>query len=400
MKVLQINTFYKFGSTGKIVFDIHEELKRTGNESIVCYGRRKKTNEPGVFKVSSEIEGKIGAVLTRLFSVNFGYSYFSTAKVIRIIKKEKPDVVHLHCLNGHFVNVYRLVEYLKKNNIRTVLTLHAEIMHTAGCDHALDCNKWQTECHSCVKVKGKISGLFRDDAKVCFNKMKKAFAGFENLTVVGVSEWLTKRAKSSPIFDDCKFDTIHNGIMTDVFTRHESYELRQKLGIPDDKKVILHVTPDFKSKIKGGSYVLQLAEKLPEYQFIIVGYNDTQSDDIPRNIITVSHTQDQIELAKYYSMADCFICTSLRESLPTVCLEAISCGTKVVAFNSGGIPETIPEWAGETVECYDIDKFATAVQKWVDITVPDEMVLDIGRINSRKNMFNEYLKIYNNEVVI
>ena len=91
MKVLQINCVYNFGSTGKIVFDIHTTLKNKGIESVVCYGRGVKVKEENVYKVSTELGGKIHSVFSRLFGVDFGFSPLETAKTIRLIKKEKPD---------------------------------------------------------------------------------------------------------------------------------------------------------------------------------------------------------------------------------------------------------------------------------------------------------------------
>ena len=394
MKIMQINCVYGYGSTGKIVADIHTELIEKGYQSVVCYGRRNMPRQEQVYKVSTELEGKVHSVLSRLFGVDFGYSFFSTGRLLRIIAKEKPDVVHLHCLNGHFVNVYRLVEHLKKNRITTVLTLHAEIMHTAGCEHAMDCLKWQTECHDCPRIRGMVSHYFRDDAKHCFRKMKQAFWGFENLTVIGVSDWLTQRAKQSPIISGCHFTTIHNGINTAVFSPQDGTQLRKSMGIPEDKKIVLHVTPNFNHPIKGGNYVIEVARQLPDMQFVIVGFNgDAQA--LPKNVMTVSHTRDQSELAKYYSMADCMICTSLRESLPTVCLEAVSCGCKVVGFRTGGVPETIPQGMGEVVECYDVAAFVQAVEKWVDVPVNRELVREVNHENDRKRMLERYINIYN-----
>lgn len=394
MKIMQINSVYGYGSTGKIVADIHTELIEKGYESVVCYGRRKMPRQEKVYKVSTELEGKIHSVLSRLSGVDFGYSFFSTARLLRIIEKEKPDVVHMHCLNGHYVNAYRLVEHLKQKKLTTVLTLHAEIMHTAGCEHAMDCQKWQTECHDCSRITGMVSGCFRDDAKHCFHKMKKAFAGFKDLTVVGVSDWLTQRAMRSPIFDGCNFATIHNGINTAVFSRQDGMQLKKRLGIPEDKRVVLHVTPNFNHPIKGGKYVIEIARRLPEMQFVIVGFN-SNLPDLPHNVMAISRTQDQHELAQYYSMADCMICTSLRESLPTVCLEAVSCGCKVVGFRTGGVPETIPQGMGEVVECYDITAMAQAVRKWVDVPVDRELVRKINHENDRKRMLERYIDIYN-----
>ena len=200
MKILQINVVYRRGSTGKIVACIKEGLLKYDFTPIVCYGRGDTIIEPDVYKVSTEFEAKLHAVLARMAGVDFAFSYFATIKLINIIKKAKPDVVHLHCINGHFVNAYTLLDYLKRTNIKTVLTLHAEIMQTAGCEHAMDCCKWKTECHDCSLIRGFFSKYFRDDAQHCFNLMKMAFYNYNNLCVVGVSEWLTSLAKESRIF--------------------------------------------------------------------------------------------------------------------------------------------------------------------------------------------------------
>ena len=188
MKVLQINCVWNVGSTGKIVYDIHNGLEENGISSVVCYGRGEKSSVKNVYKVSSELEAKVHSVFSRLWGVQFGFSPIATRRTINIIKREKPDVVHLHCLNGHFINVYRLLKYLKKKKIKTVLTLHAELMHTAGCDYALECEKWKTGCYDCHRIKGIISSYFIDNAKVCYNKMQDAFKNFANIVIVGVSE--------------------------------------------------------------------------------------------------------------------------------------------------------------------------------------------------------------------
>lgn len=360
MKVLQINCVYNFGSTGKIVYDIHNALKNKGIESVVCYGRGATVKEENVYKVSTELGGKIHSVFSRLFGVDFGFSPLATAKTIRIIKKEQPDVVHLHCLNGHFINVYKLVEFLKNSGIKTVLTLHAEIMHTAGCEHAMDCEKWKTGCYDCPKIRGHISRFFRDDAKRCFKKMKKAFEGFDNLTVVGVSEWLTDRAKQSPIFKDCHFTTVHNGVDTTVFKYTES-NIRERLGIGADEKVILHVTPDFNHPIKGGKYVLELINKMSDYRFIIVG-KGTENIEFPSNVITISFTKNKTELAELYSAADVTLLTSSRETFSMVAAESLCCGTKVAGFKAGG-PESIFKENAEFCEHGDISELETILRK-------------------------------------
>lgn len=120
---------------------------------------------------------------------------FSTNRLISVIKKEKPDIVHLQCINGYFVNIYRLINWLKKNNIKTVVTLHAEFMYTANCGHAFECEKWKTGCGKCPRLKRETKSLFIDGTAYSWRKMKKAFDGFknENLVITSVSLWLMER---------------------------------------------------------------------------------------------------------------------------------------------------------------------------------------------------------------
>jgi len=400
LKIVQINCVYRYGSTGNLVYEINKGLQEKCFSSIVIYGRGKKYKDMNVFKISSELEAKIHSVMSRLFGIDFGYSLIATKKTIRMILKEKPDIVHLHCLNGHFVNVYRLLEYLKSKEINTVLTLHAEIMHTAGCEHAEECEKWRVHCYDCPKVRGMISSIFRDDTKHCFKKIKDAYTGFHTLTIVGVSDWLTSRAKQSPLFPtDTPFFTVGNGLDTDIFKNVNSNELRKRLSIPDEKKILLHVTPNFLHPIKGGKYFLKLAENLPEYQCIIVGFKGGD-DVLPKNIIPISHTTDQRELANYYALADLTILTSKRETFSMVVAESLSCGTPVVGFKAGG-PETIaiPEYSSFT-ENGNLELLKGKVEEFLKKNFnKEEISKQAHSIYSRKKMVSEYMEIYKNLMV-
>jgi glycosyltransferase involved in cell wall biosynthesis len=269
----------------------------------------------------------------------YGGCYFSTKKLISIIKKEKPDVVQIHCINGYFVNVYKLIEFLKKSHIKTVLTLHAEFMHTANCAHAYDCEKWKSGCGKCPSRRQETKSLFFDRTHTSWNRMKRAFEGFENdLMVVSVSPWLMERAKQSPILEKKKHTVIYNGLDTNVFQPYNIDELKEKHGITNEK-IIFHATPDFSqatSNLKGGHFVVEMAKRMKDenVRFIVAGsYN--KSIEYPKNMILLGKVADQELLAKYYSMADVTLLTSKRETFSMVCAESFCCGTPVVGFKAG-----------------------------------------------------------------
>lgn len=344
MKVLQINNVYRNGSTGKITYDIHRELQNCGVESVVCYGRGALINEPNVYKTCGELYSKFNNLLSRFTGIMYGGCFFSTQKLLSIIQKEKPDVVHLQCLNGYFVNIYRLITFLKKKKIPTLLTLHAEFMHTANCGYALDCEKWKKGCGNCPRLKAETKSCFLDGTARSWKKMKKAFEGFEKLHVTSVSPWLMERAMQSPILADKKHSVVFNGLDTDVFHPYDTQALREQLKIPQGTKIIFHVTRSFNlnpDHIKGACHVVKLAEMMrgEKVQFVVAGPYDT-SKEYPENMLMLGRISDQKELAKLYSLADVTLLTSKKETFSMICAESLCCGTPIVGFKAGA-PERI-----------------------------------------------------------
>lgn len=397
MLVMQINCVYKKGSTGKITYDIHSELLKRGIESVVCYGRGEKINEPHVYKTCGEGYSKINHLLSELTGVMYGGCFFSTNKLIKIIKKEKPDVVHLQCINGYFVNIYRLVSWLKKHDIKTVLTLHAEFMYTANCGYALDCDKWQTGCGHCPRLKQETKSFFIDGTHKSWMKMKKAFDGFnDNLVVTSVSPWLMERAKLSPILNDKKHEVVLNGVNTDVFHFYDTAELRSQMGL-NGVKVIFHATPSFDdniNNIKGGYYVLKLAEKMLDenVKFVVAG-NHPEGLKVPPNVILLGKVADQELLAKYYSMADVTLLTSKKETFSMVTAESLCCGTPVVGFKAGAPEQITIDKYSTFVNYADIDALQKAIENIVMFNAK-EIEQDAHNKYDKNIMATKYVEIY------
>lgn len=398
MKILQVNCVYNKGSTGKIMGDIHSVLEKSSYESVICYGRGEKTSDKNVYKTCGETYSKCNNLLTRITGIMYGGCFFSTNKLIKVIKKEKPDIVHLHCINGYFVNIYRIVSWLKKNKIKTVLTLHAEFMYTANCGYALDCEKWLSGCGNCPKLRQETKSLFFDGTHRSWVKMKKAFEGFKDLTVVSVSPWLMERAKRSPILSNFEHITVLNGLDTDVFHRYDTDELRRELGL-NDEKIIFHATAHFsadKDHFKGGYYVLKLAEMLKDQNVkVLVAGRCDENISVPENVILLGNISDQTMLAKYYSLADVAVIASKKETFSMIVAESLCCGTPVVGFKAGG-PETIaiPEYC-EFVEYGDIENMKNAVSKMLDDPFDKDIISRTAAEKYSKSiMAQSYVDVY------
>lgn len=397
MRILQINSVYAKGSTGKIVKDIHSYLMGRDYDSFVCFGRGQASTDSRVIKTCGEGYSKLNNAFSRINGLEYGNCHISTKRLIFEIEKIQPDVVHLHCLNGYYVNVFQLIEYLKKKHIPTILTLHAEFMYTGNCGHAFECEKWKTGCGACPNLRGATKSLFVDRTAKSWKMMRDAFRGYENLIVASVSPWLKERAALSPILADKEHVVVLNGLDSDLFTYQKS-SIREELGINSDEKMIFHATPTFSlspTHIKGGIHVYNLAKKLADtgVKVVVAG----EHGDIPRldNLILLGKITDQQELAKLYSAADLTLLTSRKETFSMVCAESLCCGTPVVGYKAGA-PEQIslPEYS-KFVENGDIEALYSAVVEMIESDHDKAGICETaGQVYSAETMARNYVDLY------
>ena len=397
MKVLQVNNVYPVGSTGKIVHEIHNELLKEKYNSIVCYGNGIKIKDDNVYKFSNTIIQKYNALTNRITGIMYGGCYFSTNKLIKIILKEKPDIVHIHCINGHTVNIYRFIHWLNTNNIKTVLTLHAEFMYTANCSHSLECDKWKTGCGNCDRKKEETKSLLLANTNLSWKKMYESFKGFKNLKIISVSPWLMKRAKEAPILNQFEHRVILNGVNTDIFKSYDTHDLKKKLKL-DNKKIIFHATPTFNNKknhIKGGYYIIELAKKLKNKNVQILVAGEYKSDiKVPENITLLGKINDQHLLAKYYSMSDLFVLTSKKETFSMTTAESFCCGTPVVGFKAGAPEQIAIKEYSSFVEYGDMEQLYKETILFLN-NKKNKKIEEIAKEKySKESMSKEYIKVY------
>jgi len=402
MKILLVNCVYGTGSTGKILKDLYVSLSALGHSVFVAYGRGGVHSDPHIIRLVNPFILHLQSLASKISGRSYECSPFSTFKLRRLIKTINPDVVNLHCANANTVNLAAIIEFLKREDIPTVITSHAEFYHTGGCGYTLFCNKWLQGCDKCPQFHIPDSNLpksfFFDSTRREWNLLSDAYRGFEKLCLTGVSSWLTTRMSKSPFYRDKMIVPIYNGLDTNIFKYRDTTLRRAELRL-SDKKVIIHVTPNFYSPIKGGKYVLDLAKKYlteqPDYRFIIIGYNG-DTTDCYKNIIPIAHTQNQRELAEYYSLADVCLLTSERETFSMVTAESLCCGTPVVGFKAGG-PESIAiSKYSEFCDYGDTDTLALLITKFAETKFDKSNIAkQASSIFSKEKMTANYLKVYN-----
>lgn len=395
--IVQINSFDS-GSTGNIAKQINQEAEKQGYTTYFLFGRFWKKRHkllPNEIEVGDRLSCGVHLLLGRLFDrVGLG-SYFATKRIIKILKKLNPDIIHLHNIHGYYLNYPLFFAYLKKANIPVVWTLHDCWALTGHCSHfdLCGCNRWQSTCYNCAQKREYPKSILLDNSKSNFLQKKKHFTSLgDRLTLVPVSYWLEGIVKLS-FFKDSNIHTIHNGVDLSAFKPNAINNHLNKNSF-----TILGCAAPWSDR-KGFSDFIKLREKLPgKYKIVMVGLSDEQIAILPEGIKGLKRTQNIQELVELYSSADVFVNATYEDNFPTVNIEALACGTPVVTYKTGGSPEAIDENTGVVVPRGDVVRLSQAViqmcLKAKNIEIRDNCRKRAENFYDKKNCFEEYITMY------
>lgn len=358
--LIQINTTLNFGSTGRIAEQIALLAQEYGWKCYIAHGAR-YVNKSQIKSI--QIGTKFGNIFHAFLGEFLGMhglgSVIATWWFIRKVKRIKPDIVHLHNIHGYYINIRLLFNFLAKEKIPVVWTLHDCWSFTGHCTHFEHggCYKWINECHDCPLLMAQYKSRIVDRSKNNYLIKKTLYNKMDNMTIVPVSNWLAELVSQS-ILKRFHIQVIRNGIDLSIFSPTPS-DIKGKLGIGKNQKMILGVVS---SGFKGKKEFARLS-KDKHYQIVIVGVKKEWMRDVPSNVICIARTNSQKELAEYYNAADVFVNPTDNDTLPTVNIEALACGTPVVTYQSGGSPETIDENTGIAVKRGDCLALTNAIEE-------------------------------------
>lgn len=401
MNVAIVNMTHK-GSTGRIMLNIAQTARKEGHNvktySPVLFSRVAKEKEfvaDNHYTWGSRFGYAFHYYCGTALGLNGFFSYTGTRKLIRDLKKFKPDIIHLHNLHNFSVNLPLLFNYIKKARIKVIWTLHDCWAFTGHCPHftVAGCDKWKTGCNKCSQL-AFYPKSYVDTSKLMYSLKKKWFTGIENMTIVTPSKWLADIVAES-FLGKYSVVVINNGINLEIFKATEN-NCRHKYGIPEERTILLGVSLGW-SERKGLDVFIELSKRLDDekYQIVLVGTNDRTDESLPDSIISIHQTSNPQELAEIYSVADLFVNPTREETYPTVNMESIACGTPVLTFRTGGSPEILDNTTGSVVECDDIDSMINEINRICnDKPYSRENCLVRAKSFDMNDRFKEYVKLY------
>lgn len=361
MKVLQVNAVNGILSTGRNCSEIADFLRSHGDRCCTAHSAGPCAVDS--CRISSMPECRAHAFLSRLTGLQGYFSNISTGNLLHLIRDMSPDIVHLNNLHANYLNLNRVFRYLSSHDIPTVVTLHDCWAYTGKCTHytSIGCNKWQTGCFSCPKLKEDNVSWFFDRTPKMWSDKKRGWSSIPRLSVIGVSDWITDEAKKSPMFANAKIiRRIYNWIDLDVFRPSDPDAAKAKTGLAG-KKIILGVASSWSNK-KGLDRFISLAKTLKEDERIVLVGNMPHIL-LPDNVISIPATADLNELVTYYSAADVFLQLSAEETFGKVVAEALACGTPVITNTETANPELADDLSGATLPAAGVADLSAAVTR-------------------------------------
>jgi glycosyltransferase involved in cell wall biosynthesis len=275
-----------------------------------------------------------------------------------------PDA---HILNLHWIaNFVDLGTFFDRVDVPVVWTLHDMNAFTGGCHYNVGCDRYKSHCGACPQLG---SDDDRDLSRAIWQRKSDAYPSAIDagqLHIVAPSRWLAEEARQSTLFSEIPITVIPNGIDTTVFAPCDDTGLRQALGMAPDDLALLFVADSTTNQRKGFGLLLEALSGLDlgaHVHLMSVGAHE------PEIASSVTHhhlgriTNDCL-LAAIYSAADVFVIPSLQDNLPNTVLESMACGTPVVGFDVGGIPDMVrPEETGWLAETGDVPSLRRTIRQ-------------------------------------
>lgn len=376
MKLLMLNTCDSMGGAAIATYRLHRGLRSIGVDSHLMV-LDKRTNDPTV--IEPEPRSRLENVIARFFAKRDGQithhcqangkGYFSPArcpdKLASKVVSLSPNIVHLFWVNSGFMKIETLKQFKKP----IVWTLHDMWPFTGGCHYDDECGRFRDACGKCPVLDSESS------KDLSYHVLKRKVDSWSQLpiVVVATSHWLADMARASAVFKSKRIEVIPNGIDTEKYKPIDKALSRHAWGLPLDKNLILFsafgATSD---KRKGNQFLVPALESMSaegwgkHTELVIIGASEPEHPvDLGMKIHYIGNLNDEISQVLLYSAADVTVAPSMQENLSNTVMESMACGTPVVAFNIGGMPDLIEHMTtGYLASPFEVANLASGI-KWV-----------------------------------
>jgi glycosyltransferase involved in cell wall biosynthesis len=353
LRTTHVNVTDTKGGAARAAYRLHNGLRQTGYDSRMLVAERAS---PDTY-VTAFSQSLLAPLLRRLryrqlsprywryfLSRPAGYGPFtgpdSRSGVALVSQIPDSDVLNLH----------RIADLLDYQTVFSSVTAHTPVIwtqhdmnaFTGGCAYSRGCNGFERSCGACPQLG---SSDPTDSSNQNWKRKEAIYRSIPRgrLQIVTPSRWMAGEVKRSSLMGGFPVSVIPNSLDTQVFAPQDRVRSRNKLGIPYEARVVLFSAASVGAKRKGFSLLAEALANLngADSLFLLSIGSGRPAIDSAVPHLHLGLTSDDGHLAEVYSSADLFAIPSLQDNLPNTVMEALACGTPVVGFAVGGIPEMV-----------------------------------------------------------
>ena len=372
MKILIVNTSDIQGGAARAAYRLHKSLLAQDVDSQMLVQSKSSddftvvTESGKAKKYFNKLRPLIDSIPVKFYKEKtktlFSPSWFGFSHMADKINEMNPDIVHLHWICGGMIKI----EDLKKIEAPIVWSLHDNWAFSGGCHIMWECEKYKDNCGACPRLG---SDKENDLSRKIFKRKQKTFSQIEDMTIVGLSKWLTDCSKNSTLLKEKRHINLPNPIDTNSFKPFDKEKARELWSLPKDKKLVLFgamgATSDPR---KGFSELSDALHKLEDknIEFVVFGSNEPkESQNFGFKTHYLGSLADDVSLVTLYSAIDVMIVASLQENLSNAIMESLACGTPVVGFDIGGNSDMIEHQTnGYLAKPFETDDLADGIE-WI-----------------------------------
>ena len=363
MKILQVNTADVGGGAEVVARQLFAAYRARGHWSRLAVGA-KSSDDPDVIRLPRTGEGGIREKLTRYFGPRVSrvardpmtawarllgsedVTAPSSWSILDRLGGDRPDILHCHNLHGLDYFDLRALPALS-TQLPLLLTLHDAWLLSGHCAHSLNCQRWTAGCGHCPDLT-LYPAIRRDNSASNFARKRAIFKATRAYVSVP-SQWLMERVRRSHLADSIiDARVMPNCVDTTLFVPGDRAQLRHELGVPPSAHVVLFVAAggtanrwkDFETFRRSLGW-LTFAQPTDRIVCLVLG-EAAELPSVGRVEFRCVPTQsDPRQVVRLYQASDVYVHSARADSFPLAVLEALSCGTPIVASAVGGIPEQV-----------------------------------------------------------
>jgi glycosyltransferase involved in cell wall biosynthesis len=379
LRILQVSTYDTIGGAEKVASNLFQSYRSSGYDSWLAVGHKlgidpdvllvpnhkRRARQPRLLpdnhsgsqsptlqvgtlswlSAFADVIAEPSRGLARYCGIE-DFSFPGTWKLLNLPPKQ-PDIVHCHNLHGRYFDL-RALPWLSQQ-VPVILTLHDAWLLSGHCAHSFDCERWKIGCGHCPDLT--IDPGIRRDATAYNWRRKREIFKNSRLYIATPCRWLMQKVEQS-MLTSAVIETrvIPNGVNLSIFHPADKKDARSVLGIPQNALVILFTANAVRRNIWKDYRTVEDAVKLAATRgkeqnvlFLALGQEGKGERIGTAELRFVRYQTDPEVVARYYHAADVYVHAARADTFPNTILEALACGTPVVATAVGGIPEQIED---------------------------------------------------------